>query len=61
MIVLGIVAVLAVLIFIAGVVVGVVLTFLFLRRRKATSRRREEERVLGFNFPVVDGSMPTRR
>src|SRR5882762_7466550 len=36
--------------FLAGVVVGAVLTFLFLRRRKATSKSREE--------PVIGASLP---
>jgi len=36
-ILLGILAVLAALVFLAGIVVGVVITLLFLRRRKAGS------------------------
>ena len=37
MILLGTLAVLAVLVFLAGIVVGAVITLLFLRRRKAVS------------------------
>jgi hypothetical protein len=39
---LGVLAALATLVFLAGVAVGAVMIFLFLRRRKATSRRSEE-------------------